>query len=1003
MADLFARPPWAYPAWMSDRSAGHAGPAVAQPNPFVGREHDLERLVAVYEAATAGSPRIELIAGEAGIGKTRLVSELGAAVVDAGGRVMIGGCLDLADGGLPLLPLAEALRGLARTTPWAELEQMLGPVRPQLARLVPALGEDGSASDEPLATARMEEGVLAILGRLAANRPTLLVFEDVHWIDRASRDLVTFLARNLAAEPMLLVLTCRTEDVGTETDRWLAELARQPRVERLEIGRLDRESVRGQMAAILGSEPDPRSVDRTWRRSDGNPYFVEELATAGDDHPPPTLAASVTGRLALLSPGTREIVRIVAVGGRSIDEELLVTVADRSAAEVRGALHEAVERRVLLIDDDGRIGFRHALVREVAAAELLPGERRELHERLASVLSVSSELAEPSPAGAAAELAYHWEGAGRPDEALAAAIDAGAAAARVAAWADADRQYERALRLAEAAQLPESIDRVELLRRAAEAAELSGDFPRAQVLVDGALAVAEKTGERVALLHARHGYLRWTQGDNDGSLAAYEQGLALLPEEPPSAARARILGSLAGALLGLGRYEEGRQAASDGVATAEAAGAKPEEARARNGLGSILVALGDVEEGIAQLEQSADLAAEAGPSDMRVIGPYNLAVNLAMAGRLREAQDAAARGVEAARTEGLQRRYGMDLAALEGDVLTRLGRWDEAANVMDAGLALDPSGRGTIYLATARGRLDALRGDVVTARRWFSLADELAEGQIDADLAGYLARARAETALVDGDAVTALEIARDGLAPLEGADDHFVRSPLLVLTIQAAAEVAEGARATQSVAATNPEVAPAIAELESQTASAPMVAALRAHAVAEASRMEGESDPERWADAAARFAEIPDPFGVSYARYRSAEAILRRDGIKADVGPLLRDAADAAAALGAVPLYRSIETLARRARVPMDRPEPGVPKPAPEGRPAGLSGREIEVLRLVADGRSNGEIGEALFISRKTAGVHVTHILDKLGVANRVEAAMAAGRLGLLDDPGEDQ
>ena len=152
------------------------------------------------------------------------------------------------------------------------------------------------------------------------------------------------------------------------------------------------------------------------------------------------------------------------------------------------------------------------------------------------------------------------------------------------------------------------------------------------------------------------------------------------PKKPPSAARARILGSLAGALLGLGRYDEGRRTAADGVACAEAAGAKSEEARARNVLGSILVALGDVEEGIAQLEQSADLAAEAGPSDMRVIGPYNLAVNLAMAGRLREAQDAAARGVEAARTEGLQRRYGMDLAALEGDVLTRLGRWDEAAD-----------------------------------------------------------------------------------------------------------------------------------------------------------------------------------------------------------------------------------------------------------------------------------------------------------------------------------
>ena len=233
--------------------------------------------------------------------------------------------------------------------------------------------------------------------------------------------------------------------------------------------------------------------------------------------------------------------------------------------------------------------------------------------------------------------------------------------------------------------------------------------------------------------------------------------------------------------------------------------------------------------------------------------------------------------------------------------------------------------------------------------------------------------------------------------------DSFVRSPLLVLSIQAAADVAEAARATPGGAAPAPEVATALAELESQTASAPMVAANKAHAVAEANRMEGESDPDRWADAASRYGEIPDPFGVAYARYRSAEAILRRDGVGADVGALLHDAADEAAALGALPLYRSIEVLARRARVPMVRPVAVAPGPEPDRRPAGLSEREIEVLRLVADGRSNGEIGEALFISRKTASVHVTHILDKLGVANRVEAAMAAGRLGLLDEPVEDQ
>ena len=990
---------------MSDRFAGDPSASV-----FVGRERELERLLAAYGAAAGGAPRVAIIAGEAGIGKSRLVTELADAARAAGGRVMIGACLNLADGGLPLLPLAETLRELARTTPWPELERMLGPLRPQLARLVPALGDETADADEPLVAGRMSEGVLAILGRLAADQPTLMVFEDVHWIDRASRDLVTFLARNLSTEPLFVVLTCRTEDLDPDTERWLTELVRQRRVGRLELARLDREAVRAQMAALLGAEPEGRDVERTWRRSDGNPYFVEELAMVGEAHPPTTLVASLTARLAVLSTPTREVVRIVALGGRSIDEGLLVAVADRPLAEVRAALREAVERRVLVIGEDGRIGFRHALVREVSEAELLAGERRELHERLASVLSERSELAELSPAGAAAELAFHWEAAGRREEALASAIDAGLAASRVAAWADADRQYERALRLAESAPMPEGIDRIELLRRAAEAAELSGDLARARVLVDQALTEAEEDAEagaeRVALLHLRRGYLRWTQGDNAGSLAAYERGLSLLPADPPTAARARILGSLGGALLGLGRYDDGLRAASDGVACAEAAGARSEEARARNVLGSILVARGDVKGGIAQLEQSRDLAAEAGPSDMRVIGNYNLAVNLAMAGRLHEAQDAAARGVEAARTEGLQRRYGMDLAALEGDVLTRLGRWDEAADVMDAGLALDSSGRGTIYLATARGRLEALRGDVTAAGRWFGFADELAQGQIDADLAGYLARARGEAALVEGDAASALEIAHAGLVPLEGADDHFVRSPLLVLAIQAAADVAEAARAAHDAGAAAEASASVVAHVTELGAradsAAPMVAALRAHALAEASRLDGRSDPEHWTDAAHRFAEIPDPYGVAYARHRAAEAILRRDGVKADVGALLRDAAAGASGLGAVPLHRSIETLARRARVPMELPEPAPARPAARrDAPAGLSAREIEVLRLVADGRSNGEIGEALFISRKTAGVHVTHILDKLGVANRVEAAMAASRLGLLEDAGE--
>ncbi|HSL76583.1 MAG TPA: response regulator transcription factor, partial [Candidatus Limnocylindrales bacterium] len=159
-------------------------------------------------------------------------------------------------------------------------------------------------------------------------------------------------------------------------------------------------------------------------------------------------------------------------------------------------------------------------------------------------------------------------------------------------------------------------------------------------------------------------------------------------------------------------------------------------------------------------------------------------------------------------------------------------------------------------------------------------------------------------------------------------------------------------------------------------------------------------DPARWTDAAERLSVIPDPHGVAYARWRAAEAALLRDGVKADVADPLRDAAATALRLGASPLHRSIEELARRARVSLDASpaEPTIDRPVRRATPGGLSARELEVLRLIADGRSNGEIGEALFISRKTAGVHVTHILDKLGVSNRVEAAMAAGRLGLLGD-----
>jgi len=973
-------------------------------SPMQGRDHELALLLRAFERARESEPRVVVLVGEAGIGKSRLVDELATLVRAEGGRAIAGACLDLADGGLPLAPMAEAMRAIARTEAPDVLAALVdeGGMGPGLLPGT-ALG----TMDEPLAAARLYEGALGLLRRLGESMPTLLVFEDVHWVDRATRDLVTFLVRNLTSERVTLILTARSEDVAPETAGWLAEIGRHPRVERLVLPRLDRGAVRAQLAMLTGGDPGRHRVDRIFARSEGNPFFVEELVAADAGELPDTVVELITARLSQLPAEAREVVRLVAIGGRSIDEALVAAVTDRPIDEVRASLREAVERRILVASSsDTRIGFRHALVREVAAAELLTGEQASVHARLATVLAERPELAEPSPAGAAAELAYHWEAAGDDARALGAAIEAGVAAARVAAWADADRQYERALRLASRAEMPDGVDPAELHRRASEAAELNGDVGRARELAERARASVDASSEpeRAALLLTRLGYLKWAEGNTDAALAAYEEAAGLLPADSPSAVRGRVLASLANALFGKGRYEEARRIADEAVATTDAAQAGPEAARARNVLGSVLVATGEVEAGLAELERSRDLAAEHGPADMRVVSAYNLAVNLAMAGRLAAAEAAARQGREAARAEGLERRYGPDLAALEGDVLTRIGRWDEADAVMSAAIALDPEGNGTTYLAIAVARLHALRGEANEARKWLARVDELAGEHIDADLAGYLARASAELALVEGRADEALATCRAGLAPLEGTEDHFVRSPLLVLALSAGADVAEAARALRDPAAlgvARAEVAPFLTELRAmQAASAPTVGALVALAEAEWSRIQEGTDPEPWRAAVPLLAAIPDPHAAAVASFRAAEAALRRDGVRAAVADELRAAAETASALRCGPLQRAVEDLARRSRTDLaPEAEPSLP---PDGSASvartNLSRREIEVLRLVADGRTNGEIAEELFITRKTAGVHVTHILDKLGVANRVEAAMAASRLGLLEE-----
>ncbi len=467
---------------------------------FVGRKAELDRIGAALEAALAGRSSAVLISGEAGVGKTRLVEESVRAARADGFRALAGGCIELSEGAFPFAPFVEALRRLTEDLSPTALEQLLGAGKPELVRLMPALGRPADTLD---GTGRSTQGRLfelcaGFLARLAAERPLLLVIEDLHWADRSTLDLLTYLIRTLRQGQNVIVATYRSDELHRAHPllRVLAELERSGRVERLELPRLDRGELAAQLAGILGAEPDPDLVDRIHARSQGNPFYAEELlATGATGHQlPDSLREVLIAHLAALSEPTQELLRVAAAGGLRVSGSLLAAVTGTSEAGMVPALREAVDRQIVLPAANSPDGyaFRHALVREALYAELLPGERTTLHAAYARALSEASGPADD--AGRAAEIAYHWWAAHDVPRAFASAVAAGLAAERAYAFAEAQQQYERALelwdRVANAAG-SSTLDRVEILERAARSAEAAGSPSRAIAHIRTALGLVD--------------------------------------------------------------------------------------------------------------------------------------------------------------------------------------------------------------------------------------------------------------------------------------------------------------------------------------------------------------------------------------------------------------------------------------------------------------------------------------------------------------------------------
>ena len=544
------------------------------------------------------------------------------------------------------------------------------------------------------------------------------------------------------------------------------------------------------------------------------------------------------------------------------------------------------------------------------------------------------------------------------------------------------------------------------MAHAARDALVAGDPHRAVALGRRALELADGAGDVVAqaLAHERLGGYLWAAGDSDAALAAHRDAVRVLPAEPPTPELARVLAAEATILMLRGPGEETRACAEHAVATARAVGERADEGRALNTFGAAMTMMGDWARGEQALRQAMDIAQELSESYDTTRAFVNLGVCLDKQGRLEEAADLAREGARVAERFGVRTHAGF----LAGDAcwrLTRLGRLDEAEPIAERAVAAAPKGMAAVLVFDAAGHLAMRRGRLDEAVEHFERSREQRSRTRDSNWIGNSACGQAEVALWRSEPEAARRIAAAALDVVAGSE--YVQSTVRVYAagLRAVADCALHALALGDERRADEAQRDARATLERlrallaadrwpQGTAGPEPVAFEAICVAELSRAGADPDPGAWAVAAERFADLAMPFELAYARWRQAEALVLAGGDREGAATALREAAEIAASLRTPLLAAEIDGLARRARLPSGAGATDAPD-APERDRLGLTPRELSVLALLADGRTNRQIGETLFISEKTASVHVSRILGKLGVRSRLEAATAAHRLGL--------
>ena len=1002
--------------------------------PLIGRRRELDALAAAHQTAIAGRACVVLVAGETGVGKSRLIQEF-ITLLGSHGTLVVKGMTPVIVGGeIPFAPVAGALRGLAQQIPSKRLAELI-PSDSELARLLPDHATTDASGADPLAQVRLFEQWLSLIVRLGSENDggVVLILEDLHWTDASTRDLLAHLITNLSTGRVLLVLTVRSEGLaGNEPlRRLLLEATRQPSVQSIDIDPLSRDETDALVAAMGGADVTTEMRMRIANSAGGNPLFAEQLVRTGSGETlPHTLVGLVRQRLDLLSPEARRIAQLASAGVSGLPVALLEAAAallQLSATPALAELREAGIVEVAKDQSDLTCMFRHPLVQEVVYGDLMPAERQRLHRAFGDAMAPRTDGT--ADRKWALELARHLWMAGDVARAVPALVKAADSAMDSLAFTEALVLYERAIELGASYQpsnprgpigfrtggapQPRDDHQSNLRDRAAEAASLAGYPERALEMLE-AEHLPQHDDVTVSMRRAQ--YL-WQAGREDEALEVYRSRLGSLPDDHPEQ-RAAFQGAAARAMLLAGLADEAQHLAATAAEAAHASGAESEELHALYTLSAAQARLGDPTAAVGTLEQAREIdlrrqrRTRIEPRPSRIIdllsGYWSEATVLNSAGRRDEAAAAALEGARVAAKLGIRGGWGGMVGVAAANELIALGRWSEAQSLLEEWLNATSMPTDASHSHAAYAFLLALRGHAAEAAA--QLARSRKPGApSDTQLRAAQLRAETEIGLATGQPSETRRALDVGLHDLGDRFDSYQHVELAAMSLRAAADEAGQARARRATAELAAIQSDALvlqgralaSGTGTGTAKSGRLDALVAWATAEYGRVMDSRDPAPWLAAAEQWAALREPHRVAYMHLRAAAELLARSGPKKDAGDLLLRAHATCLDLGAEPLRREIESLARRARIDLAQSADStteIAAPSDEGSLGtrlGLSPREVEVLELLADGRTNRQIGEALFITEKTAGHHVSSILGKLGVASRVEAASVAARAGL--------